>query len=321
VGCGHWGRNLVRNFRALGALAAICDSRPEARLDAEALAPGIPFGADIEAVLEESSIRGVVVATPAITHAELCTRALRAGKDVFCEKPLALTYEDGRRLAALARAQQRILMVGHVLEYHPAILRILELIAAGELGIVRYLYSRRLNLGRVRPEENILWSFAPHDIAVMLRVVGSMPFQVMTAGGAYVQPNIADVTVTHLLFDNGLAGHIFVSWLNPFKEQRLVIVGSRRMVTFDDVAKELVLHDQRVELSVNGPTPVRGEGKHLDFASDEPLRLECLAFLDSIGTRQAPRTDADSALRVLRVLEAAQRSLVTQGQPVALPME
>ncbi len=244
----------------------------------------------------------MVVATPAETHARLCQEALERDKDVFCEKPLALSYEDAQRSADIAEARSRILMVGHVLEYHPAIGKIRELVETGQLGKVRYIYSNRLNLGKIRREENILWSFAPHDIAVILRLVGALPFQVVAAGGAYIQPNIADVTVTQLLFDNGIAAHIFVSWLNPFKEQKLVVVGSQKMLTFDDVRKELVLHDQRVDVDAGGPVAVRGDGTAIAFSAEEPLRRECEAFLDAMRTRRQPLTDAASALRVQRVL-------------------
>ena len=321
LGCGYWGKNLVRNFHALGALAAVADVSPAGRATAAQIAPGVPIHETLEAALTDPSIAGVVIATPAETHADLCSRALLAGKDVLCEKPLALKYEDARRVNDLANAKGRILMVGHILEYHPAIRTLQELIQKGELGRIRYIYSNRTNLGKVRREENILWSFAPHDIAVIVRLVGALPFQVIASGGAYVQANIADVTVTQLLFDNGVAAHVFVSWLNPFKEQKLVVVGSKRMATFDDVRRELLLHEQKVDLKDGEPIPVKGEGTMIPYAADEPLRLECEAFLSSIVSRQAPLTDGDSALRVLRVLQAAQRSLVTQGHPVMMPLE
>jgi predicted dehydrogenase len=173
----------------------------------------------------------------------------------------------------------------------------------------------------VRREENILWSFAPHDVAVILRLMGSLPFQVIACGGNYVQPNIADVTVTNLLFDNGVRAHIFVSWLHPFKEQRLVVIGSAKMASFDDVAKKLILYDQHVDVRNGEPIPVKGDGQEVAFAADEPLRLECQAFLSAIASRQPPLTDGESGLRVLRVLQAAQRSLVTNGEPVSLPIE
>lgn len=320
-GCGHWGKNLVRNFNSLGALAAVADLSPAGRATAAQVAPGIPVHDNLDAILADREIAGVVVATPAETHAEIVGRALTAGKDVLCEKPLALRYEDAKRVNDLAHANERILMVGHILEYHPAIKRLQELIVDGQLGKIRYIYSNRTNLGKVRREENILWSFAPHDIAVILRLVGALPFQVIAAGGTYVQPNIADVTITHLQFDNGVAAHVFVSWLNPFKEQKLVVVGSKRMATFDDVRRELQLHEQHVDLKDGEPVPVKGEGMTIPYDAAEPLRLECEAFLSSIVTRKAPLTDGASALQVLRVLQAAQRSLVTQGHPVMMPLE
>jgi predicted dehydrogenase len=320
IGCGHWGKNLVRNFNQLDALAMVCDATPAGRETAAALAPQATMVTDAKQVLE-TDIPGIVIATPAETHYGLAKQALAAGKDVFVEKPLALTYEQGVDLLRLAEDHHRILMVGHVLEYHPAVVKLLTLVRNGELGKVRYIYSNRLSLGKIRREENILWSFAPHDIAVILRLMGSLPFQVIACGGSYVQPNIADVTVTNLLFDNGVRAHIYVSWLHPFKEQRLVVVGSRKMASFDDVAKRLVLYDQRVEIQEGQPVPIKGNGDEVPFASDEPLRLECQAFLAAITTRQPPITDGYSGLRVLKVLQAGQRSLVMNGEPVALPIE
>jgi predicted dehydrogenase len=274
----------------------------------------------VEAVLGLDAA-GVVIATPAETHYQLAKRALEAGKDVFVEKPLALTYAEGARLVHLAEARGRILMVGHVLEYHPAVVKLLALVRRGELGKIRYIYSNRLSLGKIRREENILWSFAPHDIAVILRLMDSLPFGVIACGGSYVQPNIADVTVSHLLFDNGVRAHIYVSWLHPFKEQRLVVVGDRKMASFDDVNKALLLYDQRVEISAGQPVPIKGDGQAVSYAADEPLRLECQAFLEALATRRPPTTDGRSGLRVLSVLQAAQRSLVMNGAPVTLPLE
>lgn len=320
VGCGYWGKNLVRNFYRLGALAAVCDATQSGRATAVELAPQTPVVNKLDEVLQ-SDVSAVVIATPAESHYEIAKLALKAGKDVFVEKPLALTYEQGAGLVRLAEESKAILMVGHVLEYHPAIVRLLELVRTGELGRVHYISSNRLNLGKVRREENILWSFAPHDIAIILRMMGSMPFQIAAYGGSYVQPNIADVTTTHLLFDNGVRAHIYVSWLHPFKEQRLVIIGSKKMASFDDVTKHLVLYDQRVELQEGQPIPIKGNGDLVSFSDDEPLQLECRAFLDSIVTRRPPVTDGNSGLRVLQVLQAAQRSLVMNGEPVTLPIE
>jgi predicted dehydrogenase len=297
----------------------VCDLTPQGRDVAAGLAPEAKIVGDVDEVLF-GDIDGVVIATPAETHYELARQAIMAGKDVFVEKPLALTYEHGAHLVRLAEERGRRLMVGHVLEYHPGVARLIELVRAGELGKIRYIYSNRLSLGKVRREENILWSFAPHDIAVILRLMGSLPFQVVACGGSYVQANIADVTVTHLLFDNGVQAHVYVSWLHPFKEQRLVVIGSRKMASFDDVAKKLVLYDQHVDIHNGEPIPVNGDGQEVAFSGEEPLRLECQAFLSAIETGQQPLTDGASGLRVLKVLQAAQRSLVINGDPVSLPM-
>lgn len=315
VGCGWWGQNLVRNFHRLGALAAVVEPGPAGQARAGELAPGVPVLSSLDQAPEAAPL---VLATPAATHYDLCRQALLAGRDVFVEKPLALRTEQGRELVELAARGGRILMVGHVLEYHPAIGRLLELIRAGTLGDLHYLYSNRLSLGKVRREENILYSFAPHDIAVILRLTGEMPRWVSASGGIHLQPDIADITLSHLSFASGIQGHIFVSWLNPFKEQRLVVVGSQRMAVFDDVRKRLELYDQRIDLGPEDPVPVKGEMQLVEFAREEPLALECQAFLDAIRTRRPPLSDAESGLRVLQVLEACQSSLERNGAPVTL---
>jgi UDP-2-acetamido-3-amino-2,3-dideoxy-glucuronate N-acetyltransferase len=318
IGCGYWGKNLVRNFYELDALSHIWDADPNSlRLMQERYA-GVSAAKDYEALLRDDSVNAVVIATPAEQHFTLAEAALLAGKDVFVEKPLALRYSDGEKLVRLAEKTDQILMVGHLLEYHPAILKLNQIVDSGELGKIQYLYSNRLNLGRVRREENILWSFAPHDIAVILRLIGEQPIEVTSTGGAYLQPNIADVTVTNLLFDNGVRAHIFVSWLHPYKEHRLVVIGSKKMASFNDGAPEnkLQLYDQGIDW-VNGTlVPRKGEGTMIEFNSEEPLKLECQHFLECVRTRKSPRTDGASALDVLRVLQASQRSLQTQGQPV-----
>lgn len=320
IGSGYWGKNLVRNFHELGALAAVCDVTDAGRATARQIAPGVPVLSSPDEVLNLPELNGVAIATPAETHFDVASKMLAASLDVFVEKPLALTYDTGAKLVDVAARGKRVLMVGHVLEYHPAVIALRRLIDDGELGKVRYIYSNRLSLGKIRREENALWSFAPHDIAVILRLVGKVPFQVTATGGSYVTPNIADVTVTDLLFDNGVRAHIFVSWLHPFKEQRLVVIGDKRMASFDDVGKQLMLYDQRVEVHENGPVPVKGEGREVEFAPDEPLRQECQAFLGAIRTRKPPLTDGESGLQVLSVLQSAQRSLVMNGEPVALPV-
>lgn len=320
IGCGGWGKNIARTLHGLGALRAIVEPSEAGRAKAAEVAPGVPVHADAGAVLSDPEVTGVMIATPAETHYDQAVRALEAGKDVFVEKPLTINLDEAHRLVARAEELGRILMVGHLLEYHPAILKLHELIREGALGKIRYLISNRLNLGKIRTEENALWSFAPHDIAVILRLVGDMPFEVVATGGSYVTPNIADVTVTQMLFNNGVRSHIFVSWLHPFKEQMLVVVGSKKMASFNDVSKELVLHDQRVDWQEGQPVPVRGEGEKVEFDLEQPLAEECRHFIDCMRTRETPRTDGMNGLRVLQLLHAAQRSLVTNGHPVKVEL-
>ncbi len=320
VGCGHWGRNLVRVLAGEGALRAVVDPSEEGRAQARELAPDAAVHAELAPVLADDAIRGVLIAAPAELHHALARQALEAGKDVFVEKPLTVDAASARDLIQVAQQRDAILMVGHLLEYHPAYLKLHDMVAAGELGKLHYLISNRLNLGKIRTEENALWSFAPHDIALMLRLVGSMPGQIVATGGSYIQPNIADITVTQLLFDSGVRAHILVSWLHPFKEQRLVAIGSDRMASYDDVEKKLVLYDQRVDWEEGQPIPVRGEGTEVRFDAEEPLLRECRHFLSCIERRAVPRTDGLQGLRVLQVLEAAQRSLVQNGSPITLEL-
>jgi len=321
LGCGYWGQNLVRDFARLGALRLACDPAPAARERAAAIAPDAETSPNFETAFERSDIDAVVIATPAETHHALALRALAAGKDVFVEKPLALTYSQGVEMREEAEGHGRILMVGHLLEYHPAVLRLRELIGEGKLGRVNYIYSNRLNFGKIRTEENALWSFAPHDIAVILRLAGTLPIQVSCSGGSYVTPNLADVTVSCLQFSTGLRAHIFVSWLNPFKEQKLVVVGDRRMAVFNDtVPKEekLVLYDQRVDLDNRQPVLQKGQVEPVAIEEGAPLLRECEHFLDCVRTRRQALTDASSGLAVLSVLEACQISLQLNGRPVVL---
>lgn len=320
-GCGGWGRNIVRTLEGLGAVRCVVDPSEKGQAEARKLAPGAVVYRTPDEALADPAVKGVMIATPAETHFDLASRALDAGRAVFVEKPLTVDLDEARQLVEKAHALGRVLMVGHLLEYHPAILKLHELIQSGELGKVRYIISNRLNLGKIRTEENALWSFAPHDIAVILRLVGQLPIEVVATGGSYVSPNIADVTVTQLLFASGVRSHVFVSWLHPFKEQKLVVVGSKKMASFDDVAKELVLYDQRVDWAAGQPVPVKGEGVKVEFGELMPLEAECRHFLDRVIDGQTPLTDGLNGLRVLEILHAAQRSLMTNGHPVSLNMD
>ncbi len=318
VGCGHWGSNIVRNVARLGALGAVVDPSEAGRRKAEKLAPGVPVHERLADALSDDAIKGVMVATPAETHYEVACEAIAAGRDTYVEKPLTIDVDQAADLIDRAERAGRLLMVGHVLEYHPAILKLHQLIEEGALGKLRYVISNRLNLGKIRTEENALWSFAPHDVSVILRLVGDLPFEVVATGGAYITPNVADVTVSQLLFDNGVRSHIFVSWLHPFKEQKLVVIGSKSMATYDDVTKELLLYDLQFEWKEGEPVPTKSPGVPVEFPDKEPLAEECIHFLECIESRKTPRTDGWNGLRVLQILHASQRSMATNGAPVSL---
>lgn len=320
LGCGYWGQNLVRNFKEIGALKMVCDPAEPGRAKARQLAPEAEIASNFNDVFKRDDIQGVAFATPAETHYPLTLQALAAGKDVFVEKPLALNYRQGIEMHKEAVAAGRILMVGHVLEYHPAVLKLREMVAQKTLGQINYIYSHRLNFGKIRTEENALWSFAPHDIAIILRLVGELPLEVTCVGGSYITPNLADVTVSCLHFRTGLRAHILVNWLNPFKEQKLVVMGARKMAVFNDVSKDqkLTLYDQRVDLDQRQPILQKGEIQNVELSTEEPLRRECVHFLECIRTRQAPLTDSMSGINVLKVLEACQISLQLNGRPTII---
>lgn len=314
VGSGYWGKNLVRNFHGLGALHAICDTDPDTLSHFLELYPDVAGIRSFAEVLENPEINGVVVATPAETHAALVRECLMAGKDVYVEKPLCLSVAEGHELNRLARDRGRILMVGHLLWYHPAVLKLKELVHQGALGRILYVYSNRLNLGKLRREESVLWSFAPHDISVILGLLGENPDQVMAQGGNYLHHRISDVTVSALNFPSGVRAHLFVSWLHPFKEQKLVVVGQNKMAVFDDTLpweRKLQLFAHTISWEDNIPVAHKAEAESVEVEEAEPLRLECRHFLECMATRQTPRTDGEEALRVLRVLNACQEALET----------
>jgi len=311
VGAGYWGKNLVRNVHAHGALAMICDPDPDRLRELAAKYPGITTCAAYIDVLSDAGIEAVVIATPAEMHANNVREALLAGKDVYVEKPLCLTETEGREMVELARQRGRILMVGHLLWYHPAVLKLKQMIDNGELGRIQYIYSNRLNLGKIRREENILWSFAPHDISVILGLLGEMPNTIQAQGGHYLHQKIDDVTITLMTFPSGVKAHIFVSWLHPFKEQKLVVVGDKKMAVFNDLEKEakLVTYAHSISWQNQAPVPMKAEGEVVKLDATEPLFEECGHFISCIQTRETPRTDGAEGLRVLSVLQRCQKSL------------
>jgi UDP-2-acetamido-3-amino-2,3-dideoxy-glucuronate N-acetyltransferase len=319
IGAGYWGKNLARNFHQLGALALVCDASDEILAQQAQACPGIRAAKSFEDVLSDASITRVAIAAPAAKHYELARRSLEVGKDVFVEKPLALASKEGEELADLAEQKGLILMVGHLLQYHPCVRAIQRLLAQGELGKLQYITSNRLNLGKIRREENALWSFAPHDLSVILSLVGGeLPDQVRCIGEAFLNSGVADVTLTTMRFPGGVNAHVHVSWINPFKEQKLTVVGSHAMLVFDDTLpwkEKLVLYRQPLVWSGGHvPETNKSKGEQVEVAEDEPLRVECAHFLECCDERKAPITDGEEGLRVLRVLNAAQQSLEQNGK-------
>jgi UDP-2-acetamido-3-amino-2,3-dideoxy-glucuronate N-acetyltransferase len=323
IGAGNWGKNLVRNFAELGALSWICESDTARVESLKGQYPGVSVTQDVRQVLSDPATVGVAIATPAETHAALVREALLAGKHVLVEKPLCLSVPQGQELIDLAAKSKLTLMVGHLLWYHPAVLKLRELVDNGELGRIQYIYSNRLNLGTIRREENILWSFAPHDVSVILGLVGESPDAIDAQGGYYLHERIADVTVSTLSFPSGVRAHIFVSWLHPFKEQKLVVVGNRKMAVFDDMEKEHKLHiyPHSITWKNHLPVPTKAAAEPVPCDVGEPLRAECLHFLDCIRTGQRPRTDGHEALRVLRVLQSCQQALEGKMKPASAPAQ
>jgi predicted dehydrogenase len=321
AGLGYWGPNLARNFEALPGcrLTWCCDASAAARDRAAARFPGAAMAGELDELLADDSLDAVAVATPVPTHAEVARRVLQAGKHCFVEKPLAQSLADAERTVQVARETGRLLMVGHLLEYHPGVVRLKELVDSGELGEqIYYIYGNRLNLGKLRADENALWSLGAHDVSVVLRLAGEEPVEVVAHGQSYVRPGVEDVVFCFMRFPSGLSAHLHLSWLDPHKERRFTVVGSRRMATFDDMALEgkLTVYDKGFD------EDAAGYGEYITRTGDifcpripnaEPLRLECEHFVSCIRTGQTPRSDGESGLRVVRVLEALQRSLDERG--------
>jgi len=321
LGVGYWGKNLARNFNQLGALKLICDKNETLLAHFRNLYPGIETCIALNDVLLNDDIDGVVIATPAETHYTLAREVLLAGKHVYVEKPLVLHEEEALELIGLARKRNLKLMVGHLLQYHPVFTKLKELAQEGALGRINYIYSHRLNLGKIRREENALWSFAPHDISMILALAGEEPESILTTGGNYLHKRIADVTTTHLEFPSGIRAHIFVSWLHPFKDQKLVVVGDKQMAVFDDTAPwpdKLLLYPHEIKWQNNVPVPAKAEARRCDVAEAEPLKLECEHFLSCVINNHVPLTDGREGLSVLRILNASQRSLDSEGNKIVL---
>lgn len=328
VGVGGWGKNIARNYAQMprAYLKYVCDLNSDQLADIQ-----IQLGVDnttteFDDLVRDPEVEAIIIATPAPTHYEFCRRALLAGKDVYVEKPFVLSTEHAQEIVSLADEHDRILMVGHLLEYHPVVRELRRMISSGELGDILYIYSQRLNLGTVRQDENALWSFAPHDISVILYLLGLSPSDVSARGQAYLQPGVEDVVFLALNFGGTAMGHVHVSWLDPHKVRRITIVGSKRMAVFDDLEpnEKLKIYDKGAELNTDYDSFAEYVGLRFGDITvpyikvGEPLRIECEHFMKCVRERKTPLSDGEDGLRVVQVLEAAKESLEKNGSPVSI---
>lgn len=309
IGVGHWGKNHLRVLNELKVLRSVCDLDEEIIAKRKTEYPDLEYTKNFNEILNNPEIKAVVIASSASSHYELAKQALISGKDVLVEKPLALEVEQGKKLVELAEKENRVLMVGHLLHYHPAIVKLKEVIGKEDFGKIRYIWSNRLNFGKLRPEENVLWSFAPHDISLILNILGT-PERITAMGRSYLQENIPDTTLSVLEYNDKVAAHIFVSWLNPFKEQKLSVIGSKQMLVFDGMTNELILYPHQLNFKEDkGYEAIKAEGRIVSFNQEEPLTEEIKHFLECIQERKQPLTNGQEGLKVLEVLEACEGSL------------
>jgi len=320
IGAGYWGKNLIRVFNEIGVLKSVCDLNEKNLNEIKQSYPKLKLIKNFQEILKEKDIKGVVIATPVATHYKLAKESLIHGKDVLVEKPLALNLNEGEELVKLAKERKLILMVDHLFLYHPAVIKLKSLIEKDKLGEIYYIYSTRLNFGIIRTEENALWSLASHDISMVLEIFVKLPGEVRAIGAAYINKNIPDIVSSHLKFNKDRAAEIFVSWLNPFKERKLSVVGSKAMAVFDDSAKEkLIIYPHKVKWHKDKkPEAVKAEGKVIKISEKEPLMEEAKHFLECIEERKKPKTDGEEALQVLKVLDACQESMSKNGQIIKL---
>ncbi len=306
VGCGHWGKNLVRNFAGLGSLVAVCDPNTEL---AQKYAD--QYGANnltFSEVINDLSIDGVVLAVPAPFHASLAIKAINAGKHVYVEKPLAMNQLEAEQMIAVSETQNVSLMVGHLLQYHPGFIKVREIVESGDMGVLRYIYSNRLSFGKVRTEEDVIWSFSPHDISMILSLTDQEPKLVRTESSSILQTDIADSAILHLEFSSGLKAHVSVSWLHPCKEQKLVVIGESGMIIFDDTqpwSQKVALYPHKLDVAGKSRRLEKSDVQYINLVESEPLRNECKHFLDVVNEGVMPLTDGNEGLRVLNVLSAA----------------
>jgi predicted dehydrogenase len=327
AGLGAWGWNVARSFADLKEceLVSCCDVDPKKTTSAKKAWPWVNVAGSLDEMLRQDSIQGVVISAPAVTHYELAKKALLADRDVFIEKPFTLNVPHAEELAALAESREKVLMVGHLLEYHPVVRKLKSMIQSGEMGEVYYIYTQRVNLGRIRGDENALWSFAPHDISQILYILEMEPIDVSVRGQSFIQDGIEDVVFLSLYFENRIMAHIHLSWLDPHKVRKTTVVGANKMVVFDDTeaTEKLRVYNNHAEVPA-----IRSYGDSIQVRfgdiliprvdMSEPLKLECQHFIDCVRDRKTPLSDAQDGLRVIRILQAAQESMEHDGVPIRI---
>lgn len=315
IGCGGWGKNLARNLHELGALRWIVDPSPAAEKISQEM--GVRYSADIDAAMSDDAVLGVVIASPAAQHFKHAVAAISANKHVYVEKPIATSLIEANAMADAARDRGRILMVGHLMQYHPVYRKLVDLVRDKRMGALKHIVSERLNLGVLRSEENVMWSFAPHDISMVLGLLDETPSRLAAIGNDFLQPGIVDVSTIHLEFEGGRTAEISSRWFNPEKVQKLVVIGDSAMAIFDDRQPwDKKLHWSEYAVDRSGPRPIASSNsaEYLPVQQGEPLKAEMQHFLDCIATGSVPRTDSQEAIRVLTVLQAAQSSIDNGGE-------
>ena len=310
IGCGHWGKNHVRNFAELGSLGAVCD--PDKTLSSKFADLYSVKNLSFDQILKDKSIEGVVLATPAPLHASMSIKAMDEGKSVFVEKPISMNEEEAKEMINASKRNNVELMVGHLLQYHPIFKRLLSMSNSGEFGELRYIYSNRLSLGKIRSNEDVIWSFAPHDISMILALAKCEPNKVVTQRLISIQKNITDIATIHIDFPSSLKSHVSVSWINPCKEHKLVVIGNKSMAVFDDTkpwSEKLAIYKHIVEIQDIPPTISKADVIYVDVPESEPLRNECSHFIDVVNNSKKPLTDGEEGLRVLKVLSRASKNV------------
>jgi UDP-2-acetamido-3-amino-2,3-dideoxy-glucuronate N-acetyltransferase len=309
VGSGYWGKNIVRNLYELNNLYAVCELNPEIREQTSKQYPDIKIYSSYDELLNDKNISGIAIATPAHTHFELAKKSLEAGYPTFVEKPLTLNLEDSKTLTKLANKKQVPLMVGHILEYHPAIVKMKELVSSGELGKVKHIRCTRINLGKIRANENIWWSFAPHDLSIIFTLIDEDPEKIQATSFEPLQKGIEDTVYVDLNFPGGKSAHIHVSWLEPIKLHQTVVVCEKAMIVFNDTLKENKLMLYRYNFNNSEPNLTKESEECVKYEDGQPLKIECQHFVDCIKDNSTPKTDGQNACRIIKVIEHVDNTL------------